>query len=127
MFQSLEVFQISSAMAQHAGRSQALVSQNVANADTPGYVPMRLPDFKTTYATDAASLQKATRQAHLHGAFDTAHVRPEQAHDNPSPNGNAVSVEGEMLASVDAVRQHSRALQIYKSALTVLHTTLGRR
>ena len=127
MFQNLEVFQMSHAMAQHAGRSQALISQNVANADTPGYVPTRLPDFKASYATDAAQQQKATRETHLHGAIDVAHVRPVETLDNPSPDGNAVSVEREILASVDAVRQHDRARQIYKSALTVLHATLGRR
>ncbi|MEO0939516.1 MAG: FlgB family protein [Pseudomonadota bacterium] len=127
MFQNLEVFQISQAMAQHAGRSQAMISQNVANADTPGYVPMRLPDFKASYAPDASDLQKATRPEHLHGAVDAGSVRPVELRDHASPDGNAVSVEREMLASVDAVRQHDRALQIYKSALTVLHATLGRR
>lgn len=127
MFQSLDVFKVSSAMAKHAGRSQALVAQNVANADTPGYVPRRLPDFHHSFAGDTHSLQKATRPTHLHGALSAALVRAEEVPDQPSPDGNAVSVEREILEGVNAVRQHDRALQIYKSALTVLHATLGKR
>jgi len=127
MFQNLDVFKVSQAMAQHAGRSQALVAQNVANADTPGYVPLRLPDFHASFAGAGADTQKATRPGHLHGAMSPQSVRAEEVLGSPSPDGNAVSVEKEILAGVNAVRQHDRALQIYKSALTVLHATLGKR
>jgi flagellar basal-body rod protein FlgB len=44
-----------------------------------------------------------------------------------SPNGNGVSLEQEMVKSVDARRQHDQALAIYKSALTIMRSTLGRR
>ncbi len=43
------------------------------------------------------------------------------------PNGNSVSLETEMLNAVSAKRQHDRALAIYKSSLTVLRASLGRR
>ncbi|MDG1803103.1 MAG: flagellar biosynthesis protein FlgB, partial [Paracoccaceae bacterium] len=43
-----------------------------------------------------------------------------------SPNGNSVSLEQEMLRSVDAQRQHNRALAIYKHTMTVLRSSLGR-
>ena len=43
-----------------------------------------------------------------------------------SPNGNTVSLEAEMLKSIEAKREHDRALAIYKSALSVLRISLGR-
>ena len=126
MFQNLDVFQISYAMAKHAGQNHALIAQNVANSDTPGYLPMHLPDFKSTYRSADLPTQKATRAGHINGSGDVAPVRSAAQRHNPSPNGNAVSVEQDILASVNATRQHERALTIYKSALTILHNVVAR-
>lgn len=127
MFETLDIFRMSGAMARHAGHRQAVVAQNVANADTPGYVARDLPDFKTTYAPGAAATTgpKATRAAHLHGvAPQGASLAAVDVRDQASPNGNQVSIEGEMLKSVSAKRQHDRAMAIYKSALGMLRSTI---
>ena len=42
------------------------------------------------------------------------------------PNGNSVAIEDEILRSVDAKRQHDRALAIYRSSLNILRTSIGR-
>jgi flagellar basal-body rod protein FlgB len=44
-----------------------------------------------------------------------------------SPNGNSVSLEQEMLNSVEIQREHNRALAIYKHSLDVLRVTIGRK
>lgn len=127
MFESLEIFRMAGAMARHAGHKQAVVAQNVANADTPGYIARDLPDFKTTYQPDnsATSGPKATRLTHLHGvAAQGAPLSAVEVRDQASPNGNEVSIEGEMLKSVDAKRQHDRAMAIYKSALGMLRSSI---
>lgn len=127
MFETLDIFRMSGAMARHAGHKQAVVAQNVANADTPGYIARDLPDFKSTYMPDvaAASGPKATRAMHLHGvAVQGAPLEAVEVRDQASPNGNQVSIEGEMLKSVAAKRQHDRAMAIYKSALGMLRSTI---
>ena len=43
-----------------------------------------------------------------------------------SPNGNTVSLETEMVRSVEAQRDHSRALMVYRSAMNVMRAGLGR-
>jgi len=48
MHEKLTVFQIAGRMAAHAGRRQTVLAQNVANADTPGYRAMDLPDFASS-------------------------------------------------------------------------------
>lgn len=125
MFENLDIFKMSSAMATHAGQKQAVVAQNVANSDTPGYVARDTPDFKASFHSSAdPSQQRATRSAHLNGVLITAAkfgmMEPEL---EATPNGNRVSLEEEMLKSVDAKRQHDRALAIYKHAMTVLRST----
>lgn len=126
MYQSLEIFKMAQAMAVHAGDRQALVAQNVANADTPGYKPLDLPKFADSYAVDSKT-QRATRAGHLHGTTAlSASEAGEATTVGGSPNGNGVSIEEEMLRAVEIKRQHGRALAIYKSSLGILRTSLGR-
>lgn len=131
MFGNLEVFRMSHAMAVHAGYKQAITAQNVANSDTPEYKARDVIAFASTYqddATDAGSLsQKATRASHFHG--NASGELPDLIIDKNgpgAPNGNTVSLENEMLKSLDAKRQHDRALAIYKSSMTILRTALSR-
>ena len=127
MFQNLTLFQTASAMARHAGARQAILAQNVANADTPGYKARDVTPFVDIVSAPTQHL-RATRAAHLN-AGDTAKDPQMQIVRTgaDSPNGNAVSVEDEMMKAVDTMRQHDRALAIYKSTLGILRTSLGRR
>ena len=107
-------------------------AQNMANVDTPGYRAQHLPSF-TELATGTAGAGelmtplRASRPGHLYGAgADVLQVRAEVERRDPAPDGNTSSVEREMLESVNAAREHDRAISIYKSALTVLHATLAR-
>lgn len=117
MFQTLEIFRLSGAMAAHAGQRQALTAVNVANADTPGFRASRLGGFAESLG---AGDLRATRPGHR------AAARPADSGGEAAPNGNTVSLESEMLESVDAAREHARALAIYRHGLTVLRLSLGR-
>lgn len=127
MFENLDIFRISSAMAKHAGTRQALISQNVANADTPNFRARDLLAFKKTYEVSGSATQKATRMGHLNGSALRGAADPIYDRGSASPNGNTVSIEQEILKSTDTAREHDRALAIYKSALGILRSSLGRR
>jgi flagellar basal-body rod protein FlgB len=132
MFAKLEVFRMSAAMAEHAGRRQALAAQNMANVDTPGYQAKRLASFADLTKGTGVTLQdgfagRASRGGHLHGsggAVINASVTREKT--GAALDGNTVSVDREMLESVSAKREHDRAIAIYKSTLKILQTTLSR-
>lgn len=126
MFENLDIFKMSAAMARHAGQRQAVISQNVANGDTPGFVARDIPNFADTFTnSSSASQQRATRARHLHGAVAGDQDAPLlKTPDSGSPNGNQVSLETELLKSVESKRQHDRAVAIYKSALNVLRATI---
>lgn len=126
MFENLDIFRMSASMARYAGQKQAVVAQNIANADTPGYVARDLPDFKSTYvAPNGLTQARATRARHLNSG-DQAMGRTAviETKTPSSPNGNQVSLETELFKSVSAKRQHDRALAIYKSALGILRTSM---
>ncbi|SEW41232.1 flagellar basal-body rod protein FlgB [Cognatiyoonia koreensis] len=125
MYQGLDLFNTAAAMARHAGARQALTARNVANADTPGYEARVMPTFAQTYGTSSDFTLRQSDARHM--SAQTAHSRQvDLARTEPSPNGNTVSIEEEMLNAVAISREHNRALTIYRHAMTVLRTTLGR-
>jgi flagellar basal-body rod protein FlgB len=116
------------AMASHAALRQNAVSQNIANADTPGYAARDVASFADTYAAASNGSMRATRGGHLGsngGPDPAASLRSEAG--AMSPGGNSVSLEDEMVKAVDVRQQHDLALTIYKTSLGVLRTSLGRR
>ncbi len=127
MYDSLQIFQMAGAAARHAGTRQSVTAQNMANADTPGYRARDVEAFADSYAPQDSMAMKATRSNHIlpddgasgaaPGLFDVT--------DAISPNGNSVSLEEEMLKSVESERQQDRALAIYRHAMTVLRTSIG--
>lgn len=129
MFENLAIFSISSALAKHGAARQGLVAENVANADTPGYRARDLASFAESYETDSGSGLRATRAGHhFAGEADRSVTAREVFRPGAaSPNGNTVSIEGEIFAAAEAAGDHDKALAVYRSALTVLRTSLGGR
>ena len=125
MFQNLDVFKTAMAMARHAGLKQAVSSQNIANADTPGYRAKTVPEFSSTLRGSMMG-QRATRAQHLNGSTER-NVDLMTRDTEVDPNGNTVSLEEEMVFAVEAKRHHDRALAIYRSNLSILRSSLGRR
>ncbi|EEX12870.1 flagellar basal body rod protein FlgB [Citreicella sp. SE45] len=125
MFQSLDVFRTAMALARHSGLQQAISSQNVANADAPGYRGLEIPDFAETLRQPLTG-QRATRATHLNGALQDGLPEPHTRRATVDPNGNTVSLETEMVTAVEASRAHNKALSIYRSNLTLLRASLGR-
>lgn len=114
---------------------QSVLSQNVANADTPGYLAKDLKplDFdQLVQQRMPASLQQAssltvTNPRHIEisssraGRFKEA-VSPDSA---PNPTGNTVSLEEEMIKVSDTQAQYQAASNLYAKAVGLLRTAIG--
>ncbi|MEQ8897788.1 MAG: FlgB family protein [Roseovarius sp.] len=129
MFENIDIFRIAHAMSKHAGARQAVIAQNMANADTPGYAAKDITPFQTQFESVSAQFTpRATRNTHLNGSVQGA---PVTVSDRPGaeadPNGNSVSLETEMIFAVDTKRAHDRALAIYRTSLGILRQAIGRR
>jgi flagellar basal-body rod protein FlgB len=137
MFDKIDVMRMAQGLARHAGARQQAVAENVANLDTPGYKRKGIPDFADLHADVAARDRfgdrlKATRPGHLgvHGGTLTPYTPPEPAvlrDQSETPNGNAVSMEKEIVSAAEVRQQHDMALTVYQSAINILRTGIGRR
>jgi len=127
MFEKLEIARMAQALAAHAGARQAAVAQNVAQADTPGYRAVDLPDFAAAYRDAGdASRWRATRPGHIPQAAGGLDTQPRAVRGAASPDGNTVSLEAEMVKAAAVRQDHDMALSIYRSVSDILRASLGR-
>jgi flagellar basal-body rod protein FlgB len=127
MFDQLEILRMAGGLAGTAAARQGAIARNVANANTPGYKAVDVPDFAATYSAGDGLRLRATRPGHALTNPDTTGVTA-VARRHPgteSPDGNSVSLEGEMVAAAGARHQHDMALAIYRSSTGLLRSALG--
>jgi flagellar basal-body rod protein FlgB len=109
---------------------QDLLAQNVANADTPRYVARDLKplDFDQMMGASASGTRMMTTNAR-HIALSTGHAGKFEDHETPdqesNPNGNAVSLEVEMIKVSDTQAQFQAAANLYAKAMTLMKTAIG--
>lgn len=125
MFKNLNLFQTANAMARHAAHTQAISARNIANADTPGYRAAQVQPFSETVKSHYGAL-RTSRAGHISDDGALVSTRSMTSQGFRDPNGNSVSIEEEMVTSVNAARDHEKALAIYRHGLTVLRTAIGR-
>ena len=70
---------------------------------------------------------RATRAGHLSLPAGRGPGASDALTSEPSPNGNSVSLEMEMISAAEIEREHSRALAIYRHGLSVLRTVVAGR
>ncbi|MCB2128868.1 MAG: FlgB family protein [Rhodobacteraceae bacterium] len=129
MFEKPDVMSLAASLAAHAAARQSAIARNVANADTPGYRALDLPDFDKTYRSESGADMRHTRAGHVGGEADSMQIVPPEisARGSLSPNGNSVSLETEMVKAADVRREHDMALAIYGKSISILRASLGRR
>lgn len=128
MFGQIDTMRMARDLGAHAAQRQRVITTNVANADTPGYRARDLERFSDSYRQGAAIGLRTTRPQHVAaGAWGSAAGAAVDAGGEPSPNGNTVSVEDEMIRAADAKREFNIALSVFQSGLTMTRTALGRR
>ena len=126
MFETLSVTRMATALADHAGARLGLIARNVAGADTPGFKAVDLQDFAATYQ-DSGGGMRATRPGHLTSAMAASEPVAQPSGGEASPDGNTVSLEREMVKSVDVRQQHDMALAVYRNTSDIIRASLGRR
>lgn len=112
---------------------QRVLSENVANAETPGFRPRDLvpPKFDDRMQTPGASLALARSDpSHVAGPgfggvaqFDVERKSSNQVR----PTGNAVSLEDEMLKVAANQMDYQAATTLYGKSLGLIKTALGKR
>lgn len=109
---------------------QRVVSQNIANADTPGYTPNDLKPFSFSHAlSDAMAGVEPSRTSPMHLAGKarrpTGQPPSQAAPDSEARlDGNQVVLEEEMMKMSDARGAYDTAVTLYQNSLNMLRTAV---
>jgi flagellar basal-body rod protein FlgB len=125
MFEKLELTRMAQSLSAYSGARMSVIAKNVANADTPGYKTQDLAAFSEVFE-EAGEAMRATRPGHLSSPSGHASPMPETVRGHDAPNGNSVSLEAEMVKSVEARQSHDMAMAIYRATSDVIRASLGR-
>lgn len=109
---------------------QTVLSQNIANANTPGYRARDLKPFASLLAgRGTAPLQMAGTQAgHMAPRGADAAPAAEFTQDpyETSPDGNQVALEQQLMQMTETAMDHQFATNIYRKQLGMISMALGR-
>jgi flagellar basal-body rod protein FlgB len=125
------VLKLAGALSSYASNRQSLISQNIANSDTPGFKARDYADFGEIVADTTArhSGMRATRPMHWQFGENLAayEAQVKSLFGSESPDGNTVTLEDQMIRSAEVKQQHDLALGIYSKSLAIMRASLGRR
>lgn len=127
---NLQILNLASALAAHAGVRQSVIAENVAHADTPGYRARDIADFRDIFVgREAGFAARITRPGHITFGADPRGFEPREqtALGAETPNGNSVSLEDQMMRAAEVRQEHDLALLVYAKSLDILRSTISRR
>jgi flagellar basal-body rod protein FlgB len=115
------------------GQRQKVLAQNIANADTPDYVPhdLKAQEFSRMVARQtAATLQPAaTRPGHIQTSSrgaDARSVEQKQRYET-APSGNAVVVEEQLIKVAQTQNDYNAITNLYKKQVAMVKMALRGR
>lgn len=129
----LPVFQILKAKMQWHQARQGVLSQNVANADTPGYRGRDLKsfDFARELSLTSSGLDTAiTDRGHIGGTLRATGIGSREEEIEPfeiTPDGNSVVLEEEMMKVTQNQLDYQAVTTLYSKGLGLIRTALSSR
>ncbi len=115
------------------GQRQQVLTQNLANADTPDYVPqdLKADSFARLLTQRLAPVEPATTNAaHLRGTNQKP-ARPAGGEDQrerfeTAPSGNAVVLEEQLIKIAETQMDYQTMTNLYRKHIQMLRSALGR-
>lgn len=112
------------------GERQAVLAQNVANADTPGYVAkdVKQPNFAALVSNASHKLAIATTTpGHIVPLSATGAFQQVAQHGGErSPSGNAVQLEDQMMKISDTANDFALTTSLLRANIGLLKMALGK-
>jgi flagellar basal-body rod protein FlgB len=108
-------------------KRQEVLAHNIANSDTPGFQSRDLAPFGAALARANAAPLVQTQPNHLPGT--QAGVLQQSVAEQPkerAPDGNAVSVEDELMKVADTEMSQELVTNLYTKYLGLFRVALGR-
>ncbi|HEY4135731.1 MAG TPA: flagellar basal body rod protein FlgB [Alphaproteobacteria bacterium] len=129
-FNKIPLFSVMNRRMNWLGQRQEILAQNIANADTPGYVGVDLKpeNFSDVLRDASAPLQMASTAAgHIGGVNADGKPRTEK---RPDPekllSGNAVTLEDQSMKIAQTAMDFQLTTNLYRKHIGMIKTALGR-
>jgi len=127
-----DLFDIISNRAGWLARRHAVISGNIANADTPGFTPLDLkeqrPDRLARPAAPAGLALARTSGSHMAGMAPRPPAGERGSRDDgweTAPSGNAVVIEEQAQKLAQTQIEHQLATSLYGKYVGLLRVALG--
>jgi len=133
--QNIGLLQALGAKMDYINQRQRLISQNIANADTPNYRPQDLTpvDFGKVLEKSIGEKSKTVRME----TTDKWHLPPPGTVEKPdekkqkktyevAPVGNAVVMEEQLMKSSQNLVDYNMITSLYQKNMSLMKTALGR-
>lgn len=128
----LPLFSMLTKRASWLDKRQEVLARNIANADTPGFMPRDLKpqDFRsllTAPATPQVGLVQ-TSAVHIGPTKSQSKWAIEKAKETyeTAPDGNAVVLDEQLMKVSETQANHRLALNLYSKHVAMLKAVLGR-
>jgi flagellar basal-body rod protein FlgB len=132
--QDIGLFKALGAKMDYLSQRQRIISQNVANADTPNYRPMDLKpvDFGTVLKGlgDMKGVQMvATNAQHVGAQSEVAAAKSAKQKKvyEVAPDGNSVIMEEQMMNSAKTTMDYNLVTSLYQKNVGMIKIALGTR
>ncbi len=130
--ENLSIFKALGAKMNYLNQRQRVISQNISNANTPGYKPQDLEkvDFRDV-------LKNVTRSNSVHiDRTNMTHISPNGEIDDPresamkkvydvTPSGNAVDMEEQMVNAQANMIDYNMVTNLYQKNIGMIRMALG--
>lgn len=133
--ESIGLFKAMTAKMSFLDQRQKIISQNVANADTPGYIPHDLVpvDFgavmsKTLPGRPPVLRPVVTNDMHIGGKNEVDHPKNKKQKTTyeVAPAGNSVILEEQMVNATKTATDYNLMTTLYQKNVGMLRTALDR-
>lgn len=130
MFDKLSLLTLAKSRMDWVAKRQEVLTENIANANTPKFVPSDVKpfDFKEALSNSSPSVQLASTNPH--------HITPEIADRQKiikskktfesSADGNAVVLEEQMAKISEAKTSYETAASLFQKQYKMIRTALGK-
>ena len=126
---SLPIFSLLTQRMTWLSARQSVLSENVANADTPDFEARDLKpiDFGTVLRNSGGMTATNTRHISPLSSGGVALQPVKAAAEGGTPGGSQVSLEEQMIKLSDTQLQYQTATNLYQKAVNMFRTALGGR
>jgi len=120
---SLSFFKIASQRMEWLSTRQQVISENIANADTPGFKAREVSEFSRMVDSSAQSSGVVTTNTrHIGGTEQAGNVRVQQDEGawEQSMDGNTVVLEQQTIKASEVSENYRMAAQLYRKGHELL-------